>query len=253
MDLKKIADRLKEVSDTPGLDARLLIKSGGDLEEKIRRRLNHEPVSKIIGKKGFWQSEFITSPDVLDPRPDSETMIEAVLKFFPDKNKPYRLLDIGVGSGCLLYSLLDEYPLATGVGIDVSQKALKVAEQNKGDRPATLIQRSFYDEHWWNDLGMFDIIISNPPYIPSGDISGLSPDVRLFDPRAALDGGADGLDAYRALAKSLGSILNKNGLIFLEIGAGQEKDVTKIFTDVGFTLCRAVPDFGGIIRVLVFR
>ena len=252
MDIKEIAEKLKSVSDSPRLDARLLLESGGDLDEKIRRRLNHEPVSKIIGKKGFWKSEFITSPDVLDPRPDSETIIQSILKFYPGKNKPYRILDIGVGSGCLLFSVLDEYPHATGVGIDVSPQALKIAEQNRGKRTATLIRRDFYEEDWWDNLGIFDIIISNPPYIPVKDISALAPDVRLFDPITALDGGQDGLDAYRALAKSLGQLLNKNGTVFLEIGQGQEKDVGDIFLASGFTLSHAVQDFGGITRVLVF-
>ena len=253
MDFNEIVERLKKVSDTPRLDARLLMESGGDLAEKIRRRLNHEPVSKIIGQKGFWKSEFITSPDVLDPRPDSETMIMAVLKHFPDKNNPHNILDIGVGSGCLLFSLLDEYPHATGVGVDVSQKALKIAEQNKKSRAAKLIQKDFYEDHWWDDLGIFDIIISNPPYIPSGEIETLSPDVRLYDPRGALDGGRDGLDAYRALAKSIPNMLNKKGLVFLEIGQGQEDAVTQIFISAGFKGHDILSDFGGIARILVFE
>ena len=253
MDIKEIAEKLKSVSDTPRLDARLLLADGGDLDAKIRRRLNHEPVSKIIGKKGFWKSEFITSPDVLDPRPDSETMIMSVLKYCPNKNKPYRILDIGVGSGCLLFSLLDEYPHATGVGIDISPKALQIATQNKQGRPATLIQKDFYQPNWTDGLEKFDIIISNPPYIPTEGIETLSPDVRLFDPLSALDGGPDGLNAYRALSKSLSALLNKDGLVFLEIGAGQEQSVTQIFTIAGFTLKNTVPDFGGIPRVLVFE
>ena len=252
MDIKKIAEKLKNVSDTPRLDARLLLASGGDLEEKIRRRLNHEPVSKIIGKKGFWKSEFITSPDVLDPRPDSETMIAAVLEHCPDKNRSYRILDIGIGSGCLLFSLLDEYPHATGTGIDISPAALQIAERNKQGRTATLIQKDFYQPDWTKDLTTFDIIISNPPYIPTQDINDLSPDVRLFDPLSALDGGNDGLNAYRALSQSLPNSLNPDALIFLEIGAGQEQSVTQIFTTAGFTLHHTTPDFGGIPRVLVF-
>ncbi|MBR6412414.1 MAG: peptide chain release factor N(5)-glutamine methyltransferase [Alphaproteobacteria bacterium] len=253
MDLKEITERLKGVSDTPRLDARLLMADGGDLDAKIRRRLNHEPVSKIIGKKGFWKSEFITSPDVLDPRPDSETMIAAVLEHCPDKNRSYHILDIGVGSGCLLFSLLDEYPCATGVGIDISPQALQIATQNKQGRPATLIQKDFYQPNWTDDLEKFDIIISNPPYIPTGEIETLSPDVRLFDPLSALDGGPDGLDAYRALAKSLPTLLNKGSLIFLEIGQNQEQDVSQIFTSADFRLLKIVPDLGHINRILVLN
>ena len=253
MDFKEIVDRLKEVSDTPRLDARLLMESGGDIEEKIARRLRHEPVSKIIGKKGFWKSEFITSTDVLDPRPDSETLVNAVLNYFPDKNKPYRILDIGVGSGCLLFSLLDEYPNATGIGVDISPKALAIAEQNRKGRLATLLQKDFYQADWIRDLGMFDIIVSNPPYIPTEDIQKLSPDVRLFDPLSALDGGKDGLDAYRALAPKLSAILKNKGSVFLEIGQGQEKDVSDIFMNAGFGLIQIVPDLGGVNRILVFQ
>jgi len=253
MEIKEIAKQLKTVSDTPVLDARLLVQSPGNLQEKIDRRLKHEPVSKIIGQKGFWKSDFVTSQDVLDPRPDSETLIEAVLKSCPDINRSYRILDIGVGSGCLLFSLLDEYPNATGVGVDISEKALAISRQNKKDRKATLIQKDFYQTDWATDLGLFDIVISNPPYIPTKDIEKLEPDVRLYDPITALDGGRDGLNAYRALAKSIPALLNKNGLVFLEIGQGQEKDVTDIFLATGFTLCHTVSDFGGIVRVLVFQ
>ncbi|MDY6407133.1 MAG: peptide chain release factor N(5)-glutamine methyltransferase [Pseudomonadota bacterium] len=253
MDLKEVAERLKSVSDTPRLDAKLLMESGGDLKEKIHRRLNHEPVSKIIGQKGFWKSEFVTSKDVLDPRPDSETIIESVLKCFPDKGKPYRILDIGVGSGCLLFSLLDEYPHATGVGIDISKRALDVAKKNQNDRQATLLQKDFYNMHFSDDLGKFDIIISNPPYIPTNDIQNLSPEVRLFDPMMALDGGRDGLNAYRALAKGIHPLLNKKAMIFLEIGQGQKQGVTDIFMKSGFTLDKSIPDFGGIIRILIFH
>ena len=128
MDLREIASILKTVTNTPLLEARLLKENCPDLESAIKRRLAHEPISKIIGKKGFWKSEFITSTDVLDPRPDSETLIEAVLKYCPQKE--YRILDIGTGSGCLLFSLLDEYPNATGVGVDKSDKALPILSES---------------------------------------------------------------------------------------------------------------------------
>ena len=228
-------------------------KNGLNLEDLIKRRLAFEPVSKIIGIKGFWKSDFITTIDVLDPRPDSETMIEAVLSFYADKNKNLRILDIGTGSGCLLFSLLDEYPKASGVGIDKSEKALAVAGQNKKNRLADLYQRDFYTSNWMHGLGEFDIIVSNPPYIPSKDISALASDVKQYDPLSALDGGADGLDAYRALSKDIGSILKTNGYLFLEIGIGQGINVRYLFENVGLKYIRSVFDLGKIERILIFQ
>ena len=254
MDLEEIVEQLKQVSDTPRLDARLLMAhANGNLEEMIQRRLKHEPVSKIIGQRGFWKTDFMTSSDVLDPRPDTETMIEAVLQSFPDKQLPYRILDIGTGSGCILYSLLDEYPKAAGIGIDKSEAALAVAEKNRRERNATLLKRDFNQSDWIRDLGTFDIIVSNPPYIPTAAIDSLAPDVRDYDPIMALDGGIDGLDAYRALAERVPALLKANGLIFWEIGQGQAPDVMTIAEERGLKCIRTVTDFGGIERILVLQ
>ena len=252
MTLQEIADRLRAVSETPLLDARLLLAHGGDIEANIRRRLAHEPVSKIIGRRGFWKSDFITTKDVLDPRPDSETIIEAVLKNYPDKGKPYRILDIGTGSGCLLFSVLDEYPNATGIGLDISEKALSVAEQNRQGRSATLIKADLYAASWTKDLGEFDIVLSNPPYIPTDELSGLAPDVRLYDPKEALDGGADGLNAYRTLAQKMKGILASGGKAFLEVGQGQADTVRELGMKNGLTTPAIYRDFGGIDRVVVW-
>ena len=253
MDIHQIAEQLKTVSDNPMFEARLLQKyAGPHLAEWIDRRLKHEPLFKIIGRRGFWKSEFMTSVDVLDPRPDSETLIESVLKFFPEKGHEYRLLDIGVGSGCLLYSLLDEYINATGVGIDISPKVLAIAAQNRGQRKADLYQRDFFKSDWGYDLGFFDIVISNPPYIPTQDIESLAPEVRLYDPKLALDGGEDGLNAYRSIAKTTGLLLKKNGALFLEIGVHQKEAVTDIFQKEGWQLKEVVFDLGQRERVLVF-
>ena len=254
---RDIIQKLKRVSETPSLDFRLLKayaeKEKLNLDDLIRRRLSNEPISKIIGKRGFWKSDFITTVDVLDPRPDSETMIETVLSFYPDQTEKLHILDIGTGSGCLLFSILDEYPNAQGVGIDKSQKALAVAEKNKGKRTATLYQRDFFISDWCRGLGYFDVIISNPPYIPSQDISLLSDDVQKYDPLMALDGGTDGLDAYRALSKSVGDLLIENGYLFLEIGIGQGADVQSLFENVGFNFVRSMSDLGQIERILVFQ
>ena len=251
MDLREIASALKTVTDTPLLEARLLKENCPDLENAIKRRLAHEPIAKIIGKKGFWKSEFITSTDVLDPRPDSETMIEAVLKHCPQKN--YRILDIGTGSGCLLFSLLEEYPDATGIGVDKSAKALTVATKNRRNLSAELVRKDFFMADWYRDLGTFDIVISNPPYIPTEDILTLEPDVREYDPMMALDGGEDGLNAYRAISDNIMNLLNDNGFLFLEIGIHQAKSVIDIFTKQGLTHIKTHKDLSGIERILTFQ
>lgn len=250
MNLTQIAKQLKGVSKTPLLDAKLLLKNCPDIEQAIQRRLAHEPVSKIIGRRGFWKSEFITTPDVLDPRPDSEVIIEAVLEQFSDKTKPYRILDIGIGSGCLLASLLLEYPNAQGVGIDKSEKALKVAEQNLKSYLAHLLQADFVQDGWEKNIGKFDIIVSNPPYIPTNDIDKLSEDVKNYDPLLALDGGGDGLNAYRALVKVLPRLLVKDGHAFFEIGIGQKCAVSDLLRQAGFSQIHVAQDYGHIDRVV---
>ena len=251
---------LKSVSDTPDLDFKWLKEAAGNddvvFSEYISRRLTGEPVAKIIGQKGFWSLDLEVSKDTLDPRPDSETIIEAVLKHFPDKKANLRILDLGTGSGCLLLALLTEYQNATGIGIDVSISALKVAQKNVdkyAPNRAKLLCRSWVDSNWWADLGGFDVVVSNPPYIPTADIAFLDKDVKDFDPIQALDGGADGLDDYRRLSGKIEQVLKQNGLIFFEIGQGQYMDVTAIMEKKGFKLAGFYHDLGQIIRVLVFK
>lgn len=227
-----------------------LLKEASSSDEQlnafIQRRLAGEPVAKIIGKKGFWKDEFIVSKDVLDPRPDSETLIEAVLGKFPDKNQTLRILDLGTGSGCLLLSLLGEYKNATGVGIDISEKPLKIAKQNAHTDRAHFFQRDMCQD--LSDLGQFDIMISNPPYIPTDEIQNLNRDVKDYDPLLALDGGADGLDFYRALAKQ-----HLAPHIFIEIGKDQESQIIPLFEAAGWKFVQSWKDLGGITRVLYFQ
>jgi len=220
--------------------------SDEQLNSFIKRRLAGEPVAKIIGRKGFWKNDFVVSKDVLDPRPDSETLIEAVLEKFPDKDKTLRILDLGTGSGCLLLSLLGEYKNATGVGIDISEKALAIANQNKGDQAAKFIQCDMRQD--LSDLGQFDIMISNPPYIPTAEIQTLATDVKDYDPILALDGGADGLDFYRALAKQ-----HLAPHLFIEIGKDQESQIIPIFEQQGWHFTQSWKDLGGITRILYFQ
>ena len=237
---------MKEISL---LDKRLLKEASSSDEELnsfIERRLQGEPVAKIVGHKGFWKDDFIVSKDVLDPRPDSETLIEAVLEKFTNKDKTLRILDLGTGSGCLLLSLLGEYQNATGVGIDISEKALDIANQNKGSKRADFLLKDM--RYGLSDLGQFDIMISNPPYIPSAEIPMLERDVQAYDPMLALDGGSDGLDFYRALTKQ-----HLAPHIFIEIGKDQEKQIIPLFESEGWKFVKSWKDLGGIIRVLYFQ
>lgn len=185
-----------------------------------------EPISKILGKRSFWKDDFLTTHDVLDPRPDSETLITAVLNHYPDRGGPYRLLDLGTGSGCLLLSLMGEYPNAQGIGLDCSPLALKVAQRN-GERLGRF--PLWVQGNWGDSLGgTFDIILSNPPYIPTKVCETLDVGVRVFDPMMALDGGADGLQAYQALMPHIKRLLAPTGMAFLEIGNTQAEAVGNI-------------------------
>ncbi len=259
--VKELENRLKGISDTPYLDALFFCQvceekkqliTEAIIDDFILRIKQGEPVSKIVGRRGFWALDFKVSKDVLDPRPDSETIIETVLSHFKDKTAPLQILDIATGSGCLLISLLYEYKNATGMGLDISHEALKIAKENAGGYAASFLQKDFFQPDFVNGLEQFDIIISNPPYIKTNDIPLLDKAVRLYDPILALDGGLDGLDAYRALATKIKPLLKPNGKVFFEIGQGQAEDVKKIMIDAGFTFLEQWTDLGKVIRVLVF-
>jgi len=214
--------------------------------ELVERRKVGEPVAKIVGQKDFWKHSFKTTKDTLDPRPDSETLIEAVLKTCPDSN--YRILDLGIGTGCLLLSLLDEYENATGVGVDISDSALEVAKENAKD--LGLEDRAeFIKSNWTENVeGKFDIIISNPPYIPTKDIDGLEKEVKDFDPKSALDGGESGVDCYEEIISQIKELLGENGKVFFEIGQGQEEDLKNIAAENGFVVGEEFKDLSGVVR-----
>ena len=241
--------------EMPALEARLLLEKTNNKATRARyvaRRVNGEPVSKILHRKGFYKRDFYTSADVLDPRPDSETLIEAVLTNHPERTQKLKILDLGTGSGCLLLSLLDEYPNAQGIGIDGSDKALKVARKNAGKGS----RARFLHQDWRclsKRLGAFDIIVSNPPYIPTRDIAHLDKEVKDYDPLCALDGGKDGLCAYRDLAAILPTLCHTQTDIYFEIGKGQQAQVEKIMARNGFQCVRAYQDLGHIVRVLQFK
>jgi len=217
----------------------------------IERRAKREPVSLILGRREFWSLEFTVTRDTLSPRPDSETLIEAILAELPDRSRPLSLLDLGTGTGCLLLSLLSELPAARGIGVDIDPDTLAVAKGN-AERLGLSGRAEFVRSDWWQNIsGRYDVILSNPPYIPSGEISGLDPEVAKFEPLGALDGGADGLDAYRRLVAGAGYFLAEQGVIAFEVGAGQARDVAALLAEAGFASRQARKDLAGIERCVV--
>lgn len=258
--------------DSPALDARLLLAEalGSSAEHVIawperpldgaararlatllERRIAREPMAQILGRREFWSLDFAVTADVLTPRPDSETLIAAALDHI-DRTRPVRVLDLGVGSGCLLLTLLRELPQAIGVGVDCSPAALAVARRN-AEALGLAARASLVRGDWLGGIaGPFDVVVSNPPYIPRGDLSGLPPEVRR-EPRAALDGGADGLDFYRALAAGLPAVLAPDGFAVMEIGAGQSENVITILRDAGLEPWHQRADLSGAIRCVMAR
>ena len=217
------------------------------------RRLKHEPVARIFGRKEFWSLNLHVSPAVLVPRPETETVVEAALDIVVGdalQMEKLRILDIGTGSGALLLALLSELPNATGTGTDISAAALEVARAN-AERNELAGRCTFIACNIAAGLqGPFDLIVSNPPYVERGDIASLAPEVRDYDPALALDGGADGLDGYRAIAADARRLLAPGGRLIVELGAGQETAVRALFTKAGFTVAAAHDDLAGIPRAL---
>jgi release factor glutamine methyltransferase len=220
-------------------------------EALVGRREAREPFSRLACERGFWTLELALSPETLDPRPDSETLIRAVLDRFPHRESPLRVLDLGTGSGCLLLALLSEYPKATGIGVDRLSGAVETARRNAA--AASLAARAcFLVGHWAAAVDTaVDVILSNPPYIPSDLIERLAPEVARYEPREALDGGADGLGAYRELAPELRRLLRAGGSAFIELGAGQAADVAAIMAQQGLSLAEVGRDLAGIERCAV--
>jgi release factor glutamine methyltransferase len=241
--------------------ARLIAQSDRILEAReinvinalAARRLKREPVSRILGQKEFWSIALAITPDVLVPRPETETVVEGALDFVVRgglRMEKLRILDIGTGSGALLLALLRELPNATGIGTDISTGALKVARENAArcgleDRCTFLVCDIASVAE-----GPFDLLVSNPPYIAHDEITSLAPEVKNYDPTVALDGGDDGLAAYRAIAADAKRLLAPGARMFVELGAGQEAAVRDLFTNVGLTAGTARTDLAGIPRVL---
>ncbi|MGE7471473.1 peptide chain release factor N(5)-glutamine methyltransferase [Bosea sp. NPDC003192] len=223
------------------------------LNDALVRRLAGEPLWRILGAREFWGLSFALSPGTLEPRPDSETLIETALSHLAARrHETLRMLDLGTGTGCLLIASLREFPQASGIGIDMSPDAVATATGNAA-RNGVAERAAFRQGDWIAGINeSFELILSNPPYIVSSEIAGLDQAVREHDPLLALDGGPDGLDAYRALAAALPDHLKPDGLAILEIGAGQEAAVVALMRQAGLRHIDSRRDLGGHIRALVF-
>lgn len=255
----------------PVIDARLLVEAAADatrmdivtdpyreltaeqearLDDYLSRRERREPVSHILGRKGFWKIMLNVTPDVLTPRPDTETVVEYSLRAFPE-HAPWSILDLGVGSGAILLALLAERPAAKGLGIDISEEALAVARDNAAhlglaDRMALL--RTDWTTGLHDDS--FDLVVSNPPYIANHVIETLEPEVRVHEPRLALLGGEDGLDHYRVLAPEILRVLKPGGRFAVEIGYDQKDAVEALFREAGAVFVETIRDLSDRDRVV---
>ncbi|GBQ68659.1 modification methylase HemK [Ameyamaea chiangmaiensis NBRC 103196] len=219
----------------------------------LTRRRAREPLAFIAGEAGFWTLTLSVTPDTLIPRADSETLIEALCDARPGRAAVRSILDLGTGTGCLLLAALHEFPFAQGVGVDLSPGAAALARRN-AERNALDGRAVFLAGSWDTALaGRFDVILSNPPYIPHADLRALMPEVVAYEPARALDGGDDGLDAYRALAALLPARLNPGGVAVLEIGIGQDTEVCALATAAGLTVREVRTDLGGIARAVVLE
>lgn len=271
---RALTDALRNAAiDSPELDARLLVghalgfshidltveaesplgpAAAQVVDELAGRRLGGEPIARILGVREFWGLTLRLNEATLVPRPETEIVVETALELIGPRNGAFRIADLGTGTGAILLALLSELPEATGLGTDISAEALAGAQEN-ATRLGLASRAEFVVADFSATLaGRFDLIVSNPPYIPSGDIAVLSPEVRR-DPRRALDGGADGLDAYRTIAGQAGSLLAPQGTLVVEIGRGQEPDVAAIFHAAGLVPQPARPDLSGVPRALAAR
>jgi release factor glutamine methyltransferase len=255
----------------PVIDARLLVEAAAEatradivgdpyraltpeqeatLEDYLTRREHREPVSHILGRKGFWKIMLSVTPDVLTPRPDTETLVEWVLRDFPD-GAAWSVLDLGVGSGAILLSILAERPAARGLGVDVSEEALAVARDNAASL-GLAGRMALLRSDWTEGLGeaTFDLVVSNPPYIASQVIETLEPEVRDHEPRLALEGGKDGLMHYRVLAPEILRVLKPGGRFAVEIGYDQKAPVEALFRQAGAVDVQTLQDLGQRDRVV---
>jgi release factor glutamine methyltransferase len=256
------ADARLLAAEAFGLTPAQLIGGGSDeasseerkrLEGFTARRAAGEPTARILGRREFWGLTFQLSPETLVPRPDSETLVETALREMDPRDRRFLALDLGTGSGCLLLAILSERPYAIGLGVDLSPAAARTARDNA--EALGLGSRAFFAAGSWGEAvgRRFDLVVSNPPYIPRGDIAALDREVRAHDPALALDGGLDGLRAYRTIASGLRALLKPDGVAVIELGVGQTADVSALFRAAGFVAVGATPDLAGVPRALTVR
>ena len=220
----------------------------------LARRAAREPMAFITGSKGFWTLDLAVSPATLVPRGDSETLLSCLLDYCPDTRSSKAMLDLGTGTGCLLLAALAEYPEAWGIGVDINPEAAVLAQGNA--RRCGLADRALFMAGVWDNAlqgQRFDVVLSNPPYIPTADLAELMPEVRLHEPLAALDGGADGMEAYRDLCAHMPRLLTPDGLAIFEIGIGQGEDLRVVAAAAGLEVLEIRSDFGDVPRAAVLR
>ena len=256
--------------ESPRLDARLLLAHAMNLAsdellssrdaspeelaqyaELLERRAAREPAAYIVGEREFWSLPFAVGPGVLVPRPETETLVEEALGAFPDRERPFEVLDLGTGSGCLLISFLVHRPAARGTGVDLSPDALVWARRNAVTLGVSA--RTRWHQGGWAAAGQqrFDVVFANPPYLAEPEGASLAPEIRLHEPPLALFGGTDGLEAYHALAPVLAASLSPGGQAFVELGSGQAPAVSEIFGRAGLEILRTVADLSGVLRCMV--
>ncbi len=227
------------------------------LEHILQKRIEGAPLDKLLGEKDFYKYRFKVSEDVLSPRPDTEILVEAAGKLI-FQNKMEKVIDLGTGSGCILLSLLADFPSLSGAGVDASEKALVIAAENAKrlgiESRCRLMNLSWFDDDFVQKTGAkYDMIVSNPPYIPHSDIDALEVCVKSYDPLSALDGGEDGYDHYRKIAEVAPKILRKGGYILLEGGINQAQEIRNIFEKQGFVWFQTLKDLGGIERCIILK
>ena len=269
--IKESLTKLKQINITnPELDLRILLKHASKKNNEIilsnlnidnidilkfksylQKRINRQPIAKIINNKSFWKNNFYVNNYVLDPRPETELIIEEVLNIYKNKNLKLKILDIGTGSGCIAISLAKEFKNASITAIDISQEALEVAARNlKIHNCDNQIQLKLIDFKSINSK--FDLIVSNPPYLTNDQFNNTDPEVKNFEPKIALIGGDDGLKFYREYSNNIKYLMNKSAYFVCEIGINQRQDCEQIFQNSGLYLNKIVKDLQGIERILSF-